>query len=170
MGIPNMKIRGKPENVIIGNDVIIGGDIDIRNRENGKIIISDNVVIDHNCRFVAANNATITIGLHSKIGSNNTYNCGASLTIGEKCVTAGMVYINTSDHMFLKSACILDQGYTHAPVVLEDDVWIGGNVVINKGITLGKGAIVGANAVVTKDLPAYSINIGIPAKTIRYRE
>lgn len=49
------------------------------------------------------------------------------------------------------------------------DVWLGNDVRIMGGVKIGPGAVVGAGAIVTKDLPAYSINVGIPAKTIKYR-
>jgi len=54
-------------------------------------------------------------------------------------------------------------------VVLGNDVWIGANTLIMGGIKVGDGAIIGAGAVVTKDIPAYAIAVGCPAKVIRYR-
>jgi acetyltransferase-like isoleucine patch superfamily enzyme len=56
-----------------------------------------------------------------------------------------------------------------APITIEDDVWIGVNAVILKGVTIGKGAIIGAGAVVTKFVPPYEIWGGIPAKKIGQR-
>ncbi|WP_374754826.1 DapH/DapD/GlmU-related protein [Dyadobacter psychrophilus] len=65
---------------------------------------------------------------------------------------------------------IILQGSTKPnPVRLEDDVWIGRNVILMPGIVIGKGAIIGAGAVVTKDVPQYAIMGGVPAKLIRYR-
>ena len=52
---------------------------------------------------------------------------------------------------------------------IGNDVWIGANVVVLRGVTIGDGAIVAANAVVTKDIPPYAIAGGIPAKVIRPR-
>jgi acetyltransferase-like isoleucine patch superfamily enzyme len=53
-------------------------------------------------------------------------------------------------------------------ITIEDDVWIGAGVIILPGVKIGKGAIIGAGAVVTKNIPSYSIAVGIPAKPIRY--
>lgn len=55
-------------------------------------------------------------------------------------------------------------------VVIEDDVWIGSNCVILPGITLGKGSVIGAGSVVTKDVEAFSIVVGVPARKIKSRE
>ncbi len=53
------------------------------------------------------------------------------------------------------------------PVIVEDDVLIGANVVVLEGVTIGKGSVVGAGAVVTKDIPPYSVATGIPARVIK---
>lgn len=52
-------------------------------------------------------------------------------------------------------------------ITIEDNVWIGDKVSIVKGVTIGKGAVIGANSVVTKDVPAYSVVSGMPAKVIK---
>lgn len=57
----------------------------------------------------------------------------------------------------------------YKPVTIGNDVWIGDNVIILGGVTIGNGAIIGAGAIVTKDIPDYSIVVGIPAHIIRYR-
>ena len=57
-----------------------------------------------------------------------------------------------------------------APVVIEDDVWLGTNVVILPGVTIGRGAIIGAGAVVAQDVPPFSVAAGVPARVIRRLE
>ena len=54
-------------------------------------------------------------------------------------------------------------------VSIGNDVWVGSRVIIQGGVSIGDGAIIGAGAIVTKDIPAYSIAVGVPAKVIGYR-
>ncbi|MFI4912712.1 MAG: acyltransferase [Sedimentisphaeraceae bacterium JB056] len=55
------------------------------------------------------------------------------------------------------------------PVIIQDDVWVGTNVTILKGVTVGRGAIIAAGSVVNKDVPEYAIVGGVPAKVIKMR-
>ena len=54
-------------------------------------------------------------------------------------------------------------------VKIEDDCWIAANSIILAGVTIGKGSVIAAGSVVTKDVPAYSVVAGVPAKIIKSR-
>lgn len=56
-----------------------------------------------------------------------------------------------------------------APIRIENDVWIGGNVTLLKGVTIAEGSIIGAGSVVTKDIPPYSICFGTPCRPFKSR-
>ena len=55
-------------------------------------------------------------------------------------------------------------------IKIEDDVWIGSNVIILPNINIGKGSIIGAGSVVTKNIPEYSVAVGVPARVIKNRK
>ncbi len=57
--------------------------------------------------------------------------------------------------------------YSKGPIIIEDDVWLGEKVSVMPGVHIGRGAIIGANSVVTKDIPAYAVAVGSPAKVIK---
>jgi acetyltransferase-like isoleucine patch superfamily enzyme len=61
------------------------------------------------------------------------------------------------------------QPHKYEKIRIEDDVWIGANVTILKGVNIAEGAVVGAGAVVTKNVPSYSIVAGVPAKIVGSR-
>lgn len=65
---------------------------------------------------------------------------------------------------------IFGAGHVHKSVHIANDVWIGANCMILPGVTIGEGAVVAAGSVVTKDVPAYSMVGGCPARTIKMRE
>jgi acetyltransferase-like isoleucine patch superfamily enzyme len=90
------------------------------------------------------------------------------VTIGDRVMIGVHTSITsvTHDHSkpVMRFASLL-----RSPVRIEDDVWIGSNAVILPGVTLGKGCVVGAGAVVTKDVPANAIVVGVPARILRFR-
>ena len=67
---------------------------------------------------------------------------------------------------FIADKKVINSDYS---VIIENDVWIGDNVLILPGVTIHTGAIIGAGALVNSDIPAYAIVGGVPAKLIRYR-
>lgn len=96
------------------------------------------------------------------------------MTIGKKVIFGPHPTIITGGHRIdVVGKYIMDSKEklpeNDAPVVIEDDVWIGANVTRLKGVTIGRGSVVAAGAVVTKSCPPYSIIGGVPAKVLKMR-
>ncbi len=111
-----------------------------------------------------------------QLGKNSTLNQGgfingfSGVNIGKDVRIAAYVAINSVDHAFSDpSRPIREQGYVCGEVNIEDDVWIGAHVCINRGVTIGRGSVIGAGSLVTKDIPPYSVAIGVPCRVIRKR-
>lgn len=147
--------------------------------QKATINFEEECYIHHTARVLGY----LKIGAFSYIG----YNCliGAS-TIGRFCSVAPGVSIGLGEHdTTLFSTHPIFYGSKHGydipdgigvprsqipPLtIIGDDVWIGTNAIILRGVKIGKGAVVAANAVVVKDVPPYSIVGGVPAKTIKKR-
>ena len=92
------------------------------------------------------------------------------IRIGDGVYTGPMVQILAVNHIYDNpNIPIREQGITAQGIVIEDDVWIGASAVILDGVTIGRGSVIGAGAVVTQDIPPYSLAVGSPAKPIKDR-
>lgn len=91
---------------------------------------------------------------------------GKNVMMGTNCI------IYTRNHAFDRvDIPMQQQGFSEVkPVIIDDDVWIGGRVTILPGVHIGKGAIIGAAAVVTKNVPEYAVVAGNPAKVLKFRK
>ena len=107
----------------------------------------------------------ICIGTDSAIGNRCILDGRSGLRIGNSVNISTGAWIWTLEH----DPNAADFGPQGGPVVINDYVWIGGRTIIMPGVTIGRGAVVASGAVVTKDVPEYSIVAGIPAKVIGQR-
>jgi acetyltransferase-like isoleucine patch superfamily enzyme len=113
----------------------------------------------------------IELGENSYISSYSVIGVNEKIIIGKNVMIADHVSIRDTNHKFDRTDIpMIEQGISTAPVIVEDDVWIGHGAIITKGVKIGNGAIVAAGAVVTKDVPPYAIVGGVPAKIIKYRK
>jgi len=127
-----------------------------------------NVRIKKDCIISCPNN--LTIGDNIYIGNNCMLHAEGGITIGSDTMIGPYTTVWTSNHIFRdKKIPIRLQGSRNEAVVIEDDVWIGANVVILPGVTVGKGSVIGAGAVVTKNIKPYIVVGGNPARMIRAR-
>lgn len=117
---------------------------------------------------------SITIGKHCQIGEHCQITACHKIIIGDNLLTGRYVYISDNAHgnsqiEHLSMAPIKRPLYVKGPVVIGCNVWIGESARILSGVTIGDGAVIGTNAVVTHDVPAYSVVGGVPAKIINTR-
>jgi acetyltransferase-like isoleucine patch superfamily enzyme len=127
-----------------------------------------NVFIMKNCYLMSPGG--IEMDSHININHHTTISGQGGLKIGNYVLIGPNCNILTSNHHYMNwERPMLQQGAKCGPVIIEDDVWLGANVVVLPDVKIGRGAIVGANAVVTKNVEPFSIVGGIPAKHIKYR-
>ncbi|NOW02660.1 acyltransferase [Clostridium beijerinckii] len=132
------------------------------------IKVGNHANIRPNIRFILGRN--ISIGNNSSIGYRCYLQDGAQITIGDDVMMGPEVKIYTTNHGTSKEKIMRLQPSVHRPVKIEDDVWIGHNVIILPNVTIGKGAVLGAGAIITKDVEEYAIVGGSPARVLKYRE
>lgn len=139
------------------------------------IYVGDNVVIRPQVRMepiIKYLNATyqpkITIGSGTNIEQCCHVTCANEVVIGQNVTIAAFTMITDIDHEYSDiNKGILNQKLLVKKTIIGDESFIGMGSRIMPGVTLGKHCIIGANSVVTKDIPDYSVAVGIPAKVVK---
>ncbi|MES1021818.1 GAF domain-containing protein [Gloeocapsa sp. BRSZ] len=156
--------------IAIGNKVKIDRGVALRNEgQNSRIKLGNSVKLDLGVIIKTHSDSEIEIGDCTYIGP---YTClsGKYIKIGRDCRIASHLGIYANNHIFTDpNRKIKEQGSTYKGIVIEDDCWLASGVRIVDGVTVGQGSVIGAGAVVTKDVPPYSVAVGVPAKVIKSR-
>ena len=128
--------------------------------------IGENVNVERGAKL----QGQIEIGDNSGLGIDCDIN--GPVIIGNNVMMAPEVVIYTQNHAYQNRRInIIEQGYSQVNAVyIGDDVWICRRAMIMPGVSIGNGAVIAAGAVVVKDVPAYAVVGGNPAKIIKYRE
>jgi acetyltransferase-like isoleucine patch superfamily enzyme len=172
-------------NVVFGQHVVL--------RHPHKIHIGDDVVVDDHCLLDAKGdtNAGIAIGAGTFIGRNTILSCkngdivlgegtnvgfnceifsAARVELGARTLVAAYCYIIGGDHEWKDATrSVLDQERRATGVTIGAGAWLGAGAKVLDGTHIGADAIVGAGAVVTSDVPALAIAVGVPAKVVGSR-
>lgn len=163
---------GQNNRIIMGDRVRIDPNACVNSAgQNSKIILNDRVIIGRGVEIMSLDDGCIEIGQDTFIGP---YSCMAGpghIQIGKNCLIAAHSGIFANNHQFADcSRNIVEQGLTCKGIVIEDDCWLGSGVKVVDGVTIGRGSVIGAGAVVTKNIPPFSIAVGVPAKVISQRK
>ncbi|MTJ12345.1 acyltransferase [Anabaena sp. UHCC 0187] len=156
----------------LGNGVNIfkGVRLDAKGHRNNRISISNRVTIERNVDIGCMDNTSIYIDEDTYIAPGVCIAGQGDIHIGKNCMIASHCGIYANNHVFTNPLLpIKQQGVTCEGIIIEDDCWLGHGVTVLDGVTIGKGSIIGAGAVVSKDIPPYSIAVGVPAKVIKSR-
>lgn len=108
-------------------------------------------------------NAKVHIGNRFSLNSNSLVVITSGLAIGDNVAIGEFVSLRDSEHNFHPDHGVRDQGFTTAPILIEDNCWIGRGVYIGPGSHIRRGSIIAANSVVRGVFPAGSLIAGAPA-------
>ena len=125
-------------------------------KNNGSIVIEDNVRMEQRNHLETSNESKIQL----KYNSSTNYNCQfyGDIYIGEYCILASEVYMSSFNHDFKSNPAIpikfADKSFSKIskPIYIENDVWIGKNTFIGPGVYIAKGCVIGANLKITKSI------------------
>lgn len=133
----------------------------IRIDENAELKVSGRFSLYYDCDIVAFPGSHIHLG-SGYINSGLKLRCANSVSIGNEVAIATDLTLLDSDHHSINGLPVQSK-----PIVIEDHVWIGSRVTILKGVTIGEGSVIAAGSIVTKDIPAFSLAMGAPAKIVK---
>lgn len=159
-------------NIRLGRNVYLDQGVYLHACPHG-ITIGDNTLIMHGAILHVYNfrnlpHAFIHIGRDCLISELNVLRGQGGITIGNRVYTGPLVQMLAVNHVFTNPARpIVEQGITAKGIVVEDDAWLGGGVILTDGVRVGRGAVVAAGAVVTRDIPPHTVAGGVPARVIR---
>jgi len=150
----------------LGEKVRLWGKPSVQNW--GRLVIKDRV------RLVSTV-ATLELVVEDgalEIGEGTFINYGCSIgatelvRIGANCSIGTYAILMDNDYHRLEPERRYERPES-APIILQDNVWLGARVIVLRGVTIGAGSAIGAGSVVTHDIPPRSLAVGVPAKVIR---
>jgi acetyltransferase-like isoleucine patch superfamily enzyme len=136
--------------------------------QEGRLEIGPQVLFEPEVWITAPGTARIRIGGGSFLNLGVMVAAVDLVEIGDHCMFANGCFISDASHRFDDpNRPVPWQGFTSkGPTRVGDNVWCGTNAVITSGVTIGERSVIGANSVVTKDVPPFSVAVGVPAKVI----
>jgi acetyltransferase-like isoleucine patch superfamily enzyme len=152
------------DNVVVEREVMLWVDVD-----GSHITIGKNSYLSSHC-VLNTFDGWITMGAHCTVNSYAILYGHGGLQIGDDVRIAPQVMIMPMNHTFANpDVAIRKQEIQAQGITIEDDVWLGAGAIVLDGVTIGKGSVIGAGAVVTRDIPPYSVAVGVPAKVVKKR-
>lgn len=134
-----------------------------------------NLTLGEYCRlgrgsvFESREDGCIELGSHVWLGTGCVIVSYSRVRVGDRTLIGEYVSIRDANHGTEAGELIQEQPHVTRPITIGEGVWIGRGAVILAGVHIGDGAVIGANAVVTRDVPAFAIAWGIPARVGRTR-
>ncbi len=175
---PQAVLLGRVTQVTLGRGCKLGARVRVDPGAQGHVTLGARVWIAADVELQT--DTRVQIGADTSVQRRCTIN--GSTRVGRGCILAPGVFISSGTHPFRAIAHLpireqerrLAQdeealGKLDRPIWVQDDCWLGVNAVVCPGVTIGKGSVVGANAVVTHDVPPYSVVAGSPARLIGSR-
>jgi len=167
--------------ISIEGPIIVRGYPLIEMAKGARIVIGSNVTLNSSNRGYHLNmhspvklmadkaEAMISIGANTRI-HGSCLHAREAITIGNNCLIAANTLIMDSSGHEISFPDVENRIHTtggSSPVAVEDNVWIGANTIVLPGVRIGSGSIIGAGSVVTKDVPAFSVAAGNPARVVK---
>lgn len=153
-----------------GTDIVVKHNAEFWLTSNAVLEVGNNCTIQNYAFFqLTMPNPKVYIGNDSVIGRHCMITAKNLIRIGNKVLMGAYVQVIDHNHEMAAGVPIREQPAKIGEVIIGNDVWLGAGAKILANVHIGDGAIIGSNAVVTSDIPANAVAVGVPAKVIRLR-
>ncbi len=154
--------------IFLGNRVFVG-QYSYLDGGTSFLRLGDDVHLARFCTLRAGEQG-VTLRHGASINIRCFLDGNGGVEIGADTLLSPGVQVISGNHVFDNPKVpIRFQGTAYGKVSIGEDCWLGTNVVVVPGVTIGRGSVVGAGAVVTKDIPEFSVALGVPAKVVGHR-
>ncbi len=160
-----------PGQIRLGSGVLIDDNVVIDAKgPSSSIVLGDQILIGRNT-ILSCNDSTITIGSNISVGPFCFLVSRSHLTIGSNVAIGAGTYMLGGGHAYDDpDVPVIQQARISKGITVEDGAWIGIGAKILDGVTIGRNSIVGAGAVVSKDVPPWTVVLGNPARVVEKRK
>lgn len=164
-----------PRHLHVGYNVLLADGVNVNAYSKKGIKLGDNVRVREHVWMLTTAVLTepgegLSVGNNAYIGPFSVLGAGGGITIGNDVTIGAHVDVLAENHSFDDPDLPINrQGVRRQGIVIEDDCWIGNRATILDGVHIGRSSVIGAAAVVTRDVPEFSVAVGSPARVIRDR-
>jgi acetyltransferase-like isoleucine patch superfamily enzyme len=167
-----------PKSTFVGSRIKLGSNVFIDDRvliyqesSGGLVEVGDRVKLFEDTHILVSQEGSVHIGSGTSIHRGcQIESYMAPIHIGHRVEIAARCDFQSFDHGTAIDRPISRQPLTtKGPIIIEDEAWLGHGVIVLSGVRIGTGAVIGAGSVVTKDVPANAIAVGVPARVVRMR-
>lgn len=138
-------------------------------RDHGRLVVGPWTHLGDDNKL-RAHEGQLTIGDKVVMGRDNVINTYLDVEVGPASILADWIYVCDFDHRTERlDVPIKDQGIAKSPTRIGGDVWIGEKASVLRGVDIGHGSVIASHCLVNKDVPPFSIAVGVPVRVVRSR-
>lgn len=160
-----------PGQIVLGAGVMLDDNVVVDAKGDGsKVSLGDKILLGRNT-ILSCNDSSLVIGDYVSIGPFCFIVSRSMLTIGSNVAIGAGTHLLGGGHVFDDpDKAVIHQDRVSKGITVEDNAWIGIGAKILDGVTVGRNSIVGAGAVVSKDIPPWTVALGNPARIVEKRK
>lgn len=164
------RIAATRQEVVLHGIQFIGRRVELRGRpDHGRLVVGpwSHLGNDNKLR---AHEGQLSVGAKVVLGRDNVVNTYLDVEIGDAAILADWIYVCDFDHRTERlDVPIKDQGIIASPTRIGADVWVGEKSSVLRGVDVGRGSVIASHCLVNRDVPPFSIAVGVPVRVVRSR-